>query len=187
MDERIGDYPDLEQLGAEVSVELFPESFTVRWDLCGATADFFASYFSQMPSCGADDDATQAEVENAISYVLNEAVENAVKFQAGGTITVKVGVYEDSLVFVVSNWIQASAADALRPRLHELVEGDAHELLLARVEANAANPEAGVSGLGFLTMITDYDARLGWRILAPDGADDRVHFHTMARLPIFRT
>ena len=187
MDERIGDYPDLEELDVEVAVELFPETFKVRWDLCGATADFFAHYFSQMPSCGAGDKLVEAEVENAISYVLNEVVENAVKFQLGGTITVKVGLHEKSLVFVVSNWIAASTADSLKPKLRELVTGDAHELLLQRVEENAANPEAGVSGLGFLTMITDYDANLGWRIHAPNGEADRVHFHTMARLPIFGT
>ena len=187
MDERIGDFPDLAELDAEVAIELFPESFEVRWDLCGATADFFASDFSQMPSCGADDDVLQAEVENAISYVLNEAVENAVKFQYGGTITVRVGVYERSLVFEVSNWISTAAANALRPRLRELIEGDAQEMLLQRVEENAANPEAGVSGLGFLTMITDYDAQLGWRLRAPEGEGERLQFHTMARLPIFRT
>ena len=98
-----------------------------------------------------------------------------------------VGVYERSLVFEVSNWISTAAANALRPRLRELIEGDAQEMLLQRVEENAANPEAGVSGLGFLTMITDYDAQLGWRLRAPEGEGERLQFHTMARLPIFRT
>ena len=83
--------------------------------------------------------------------------------------------------------ISTAAANALRPRLRELIEGDAQEMLLQRVEENAANPEAGVSGLGFLTMITDYDAQLGWRLRAPEGEGERLQFHTMARLPIFRT
>ncbi|MCB9703845.1 MAG: hypothetical protein H6711_18255 [Myxococcales bacterium] len=188
MDERIGDFPDLTALDAEVAIELYPETFPVRWDLCGATADFFATYFSRLPRCGGDDDdILRAEVENAISYVLNEAVENAVKFQRGGTITVRVGVHEGALVFVVGNWIARATADALRPRLRELIEGDAQEMLLRRVEENAANPAAGVSGLGFLTMITDYEAQLGWRISAPEEQAERVFFRTMARLPIHRT
>lgn len=187
MDERIGEFPDIDGLGAEVEIEFFPTSFPVRWDQCGATADFFASYFSRMPGSGGDDDAVQAEVSNAISYVLNEVVENAVKFQRGGTISVRVGTFDGDLIFVVGNWIDRTALEALRPRLRALVEGDAQEMLLQRVEENAANPESGVSGLGFLTMITDYDARLGWRITAPEGAGDRVHLATMARLPIHRT
>ena len=46
MDERIGDFPDLTALDAEVAIELYPETFPVRWDLCGATADFFATQSS---------------------------------------------------------------------------------------------------------------------------------------------
>ena len=184
MDEDIGTFEERAALEAEVAVELFPSHFAVRWDLCGATSDFFAAYFSRLPRCGGAD-APNQEVEGAISYVLNEVIENAVKFQSGGTITVKVGVDDEELVFVVTNWITAAAAAALRPRLFELVEGDAQELLLRRVEQNAENPEVGASGLGFLTMITDYEARLGWR-LRPAG-EGQVLLHTMARLPIHRT
>lgn len=186
MDERIGTFEGGEGLEAEVAVELFPAQFAVRWDQCGATSDFFAAYFSRLPRCR-DDEEANGEVEGAISYVLNEVIENAVKFQSGGTITVKVGLDGEELVFVVGNRISESAANALKPRVRELVTGDAQELLLRRVEQNAENPELGVSGLGFLTMITDYEARLGWSFTPVPESPGQVLLHTMARLPIHRT
>jgi hypothetical protein len=185
-DEDIGTYTEGE-LAALVEVELFPSNFAVRWDLCGATSDFFAAYFARLPECGGAPEANRG-VEGAISYVLNEVIENAVKFQAGGTIQVRVGldVDGDELVFVVTNLITEGAAQALRPRLEQLVAGDAQELLLQRVEENAANPEVGASGLGFLTMITDYEARLGWRLRPAADRRDLLLLHTMARLPVPR-
>jgi len=186
IDEHIGSYTEA-QLAAMVEVELFPSSFAVRWDLCGATSDFFAAYFARLPECGGEPEANRG-VEGAISYVLNEVIENAVKFQAGGTIHVRVGLdlHGDELVFVVTNWITRAAAHTLRPRLEQLVTGDAQELLLQRVEENAANPELGASGLGFLTMITDYEARLGWRLRAAADHPEQLLLHTMARLPVPR-
>jgi hypothetical protein len=175
MDAILGDYA-AGGLSAAVSLTLYPDSFPVRWSQASATADFVAGYLGAAPACRG-----REGLRGSLGYVLNELVENAVKFSAPGPISVAAGVTGGEVVLLVQNPLSAARAAELRPRLEELCQGDPAELLVARVEANAEDPTAPVSGLGFLTMMTDYGARLGWRF-EPDG--DGVRLSTMARLPI---
>ena len=57
----------------------------------------------------------------------------------------------------------ADAADATRQALlAEVTTRDPGDLLIERIEANAADENSSVSGLGILTLMNDYGARLGW-------------------------
>ena len=102
----------------------------------------------------------------------------------------KAGAYDyfrkpfelEELVAVVSNQILATTVEGLREKFRGLVAGDPTEMLVARVEANAVNPDAGVSGLGFLTMMADYGATLGWYFGAVEDNPQNVLLKTMARL-----
>ena len=52
---------------------------------------------------------------------------------------------------------------AFQAFLAEVETRDAGELLIERIEANAADDSSNGSGLGILTLMNDYGARLGWR------------------------
>ncbi len=187
MNESIGDFrDDWPSTGgsALASIVFYPADFAVRWSQCSATADFFAEYFAAVEACRSDDEAARGELVGTLSYVVNELVENAVKFSVGETVEVTVGVEAGELIVVVTNQILAATAPALVDRFRELLAGDPQELLFARVEANAEDPEAGVSGLGFLTMMSDYGARLGWRFAAVHDNRHNVLLTTMARLDV---
>ncbi|TIV43747.1 MAG: ATP-binding protein, partial [Mesorhizobium sp.] len=58
--------------------------------------------------------------------------------------------------------------------------------LIQRIEANAANPDAGRSGLGLLTLMSDYGARLAWIFSSAD-ENDRICLETYASIPISQT
>ena len=167
-----------------VSVVFYPADFAVRWSQCSATADFFAEYFAAVEACRSDDPAARDEFIGTLSYVVNELVENAVKFSVGETVEVTVGVEDGELIVMAANQILATTATPLIEKFRELLAGDPQELLFARVEANAEDPEAGVSGLGFLTMMSDYAARLGWRFAAVHDNPHNVLLTTMARLEV---
>lgn len=51
--------------------------------------------------------------------------------------------------------------------MRELLENDPNDLYIQRLETSGA--EESVSGLGFLTMLNDYGAELGWRFELPEG------------------
>ena len=98
MDWRIGFFTNTQELEPDLVLTLFPKSFPVQWSLCSAIADFCSEYFSSLE--------TSKETRSAINYVLNELVENAVKFSFGDTITVSLSMDKNELVmFVGSTWI----------------------------------------------------------------------------------
>jgi hypothetical protein len=124
------------------------------------------------------------EIAGAVGFVLNELVENAVKFREHGNIDVTVGLEREGVVCLVSNSILTSTVPALRARLYELTQGDPGLLLRRQVEANSTNVKGGKgagSGLGYFILMNDLGVRLGWE-LAPI-SDSSFSITTMARIP----
>ena len=60
---------------------------------------------------------------------------------------------------------------------------DPGELLIERIEENAENANSSGSGLGLLTLMSDYGARLGWRF-QPAAEADAIRLDTYAALDI---
>ena len=61
--------------------------------------------------------------------------------------------------------------------------GDPAIMLIERIEANAENPDLGTSGLGLLTLMSDYSVQLGWKFADAD-ADEAVMLETHVGLPL---
>jgi hypothetical protein len=184
MSEIIGVYSLDDSFSEHMSLTLYPDSFAVRWSLCNLTANFMAEYFGELfPEIDGEDRLiSRDEVSGAIGYVLNELVENAVKFNQYGDITVTVGMGREDLVCLVSNQITNSAVPALREKLLELTQEDPGELLRRQAEANAEDSENTGSGLGYLIIMNDYGVSLGWK-LDPISVNS-FSIKTMARIPI---
>ena len=47
--------------------------------------------------------------------------------------------------------------------IQKLLASNPEELYIEQMEINAENPDNGRSKLGFLTMLNDYGAKLGWK------------------------
>lgn len=184
MDGIIGEYRDVGDAGPRVTLVFYPGAFPVRWNQCSVTADFFAEYFATVDDAGLADESDRREFVGSVGYILNELVENAVKFNAGGTVVVDAGVEGGEFIVVVSNEVTVADVEGLREKFGELISNDPQELLLRRVEENAMNPEISTSGLGFLTMLSDYKAKLGWRFEATPGNPDNATLRTTARLQV---
>lgn len=168
----IGDFdPELDRSDRLVVV-FHPGAGMQHWRRAAWTADFAAGWFGARSS--ADD----------IAYALNELVENAIKFTAGGAVTVELCRLPGELSMRVDNRTTSDTVPAIEARFTELVTGDPWELMIARVEENADNPESTQSGLGFLTLLTDYGARLGWCITRSGQPEHHALVRTMVRLPM---
>lgn len=184
MSETIGVYSLGDSFTEHLSLTLYPDSSPVRWNLCNLAANFISQYFAEIFP---DNDAegrllSKAEISGAIGFVLNELVENAVKFNANGDIALTVGIDREDLVCLISNNIPSSKAAGITRTLLALTQDDPNELLFQRAQANAEDSSEGGSGLGYLIIMTDYGVSLGWKL--DPVSPTNYSIKTMARIPI---
>jgi hypothetical protein len=153
------------------------EPLELSWHHCGVTSDFLGEYFSR--SCGRGIDAVDAR--HSISYMINEILENAVKFRHGGDIEIRSSLEEDLFEIQIVNCVDPETATKFQTHLAGLLEREPGELLLERIEENALNPESSGSGLGLLTLMSDYGAKMGWSF-ASERVSEGVELTTYASL-----
>ncbi len=165
-----GDYP-LETTPSREHLTMVFSAATVplkeRWHNNALSADFLADYFANFFP-GTETAPTQtsfrAEIRGTISYIANELLENGLKFNydPNHSISVRLELHADRLVFSLKNSISPDIVAGFQAFLVELIASEPLEMYVTVVEQNALE-DKGSSGLGFLTMLNDYGARLGWR------------------------
>ena len=176
MSEHIGCYTRDTELRDDIALTIPAESFPVRWALCSVTADFIGTFCAELLG----DDRGQGTAH--LIFVANELIENAIKFNHGGDVTVRGALEAGEVVFIVSNGVSAEVLPALRQRFLELCDEDPSVLLIQQIEANVEQGSSSNSKLGLLTLLNDYGARLGWR-LEPH-APGSYRLDSMARVPL---
>jgi hypothetical protein len=149
----------------------------ISWQHCSLTSDFLGDFFAGHADGGID----PREMRHSIGYLVNELLENAVKFRAPGDIEIEAGFHDSTFGISVQNRVDAGTARRFQALLAEITAGDPGELLIERIERNAADPQSGGSGLGILTLMNDYGAHLGWKFL-PDAEDGLYRLETYAAL-----
>jgi hypothetical protein len=86
----------------------------------------------------------------------------------------------------VLNDVDGDDVSEFQSLLANITVGDPKDLLIQRIEANAANPDMAGSGLGLLTLMSDYGARMAW-IFSTADESDRICLETYASIPISQT
>jgi hypothetical protein len=145
-----------------------------RWRNNRLSAHFVADYLSNFLPVDEDDPSREKRIKNskgAVSYVANELLENAMKFNDEQSYEkVKFGIHfientEVTAVIFATNSVKPEGADRFKEFIEELLSCDRDELkelYIKHIERTAeANSES--SGLGLLTMIIDYSAKIGWK------------------------
>ncbi|UES46850.1 slr1658 superfamily regulator [Roseibium aggregatum] len=156
---------------------LMAEPLELSWHHCGLTSDFIGEYFSR--ACGTGIDPVDAR--HSISYMINEILENAIKFRHGGDIAIHSSLEEQTFEIRIVNRIDQETAVKFQGHLKALLDREPGELLLERIEENALNPDSSGSGLGLLTLMSDYEAKLGWSF-ASERVSEGVELTTYASL-----
>jgi hypothetical protein len=159
-----------------------------RWRNNGLSADFMADYFATFfpGSEGATTETdTKAEVKSAVSFIANELLENAMKFndeRSPQPISMTLQMHSDRLVFLVTNSLNPQAVGKFQAFIEELTTSDPGELYVIRLEKNAE--EESESGLGLLTMMNDYQAKLGWQFKTVQKDPEAIAVTTMVQLTV---
>lgn len=142
-----------------------------RWRTNGLSADFIADYL-QTFFVGSDTDNRNdsapipVQSKNAVKYIANELLENAMKFHdESAQLQTKIVFHLccQKLIFQVNNTVNLENAEKFKEFIHKLLQSDPQELYIQQMEANAREDSTGHSGLGFLSMVCDYSAHLGWK------------------------
>ena len=158
-----------------------------RWRNNGLSADFLADYLSTFfPGNDAETLDKRAELTNAVGYVANELLENAMKFSYAPTrrsVSITMKLDADSVWFYTSNSIDPQSVAGYQAFIQHLLAADPDQLYMEQLIANAEeDAESDSSGLGFLTMINDYNATLGWKFYCIDEDSEVTMVTTMVRL-----
>jgi len=145
------------------------KSLKQRWRNNGLSADFLADYlttFFPIDNAVPETVNRQAEIKSAISYIANELLENAMKFNDDSSqypISVKLQLSTDEIIFYITNSVKPKQVEGFKAFIENLCNSDPQDLYIERLEANAENEDSTASGLGLLTMVNDYMAKLGWK------------------------
>lgn len=147
-------------------VQVLPDDLLAEWQRCGETADFLSHYVGHhLPN--------PEQAVNVLSTVLNELVENAIKFSADKRQRVSLGAsyYGDTVSMTATNPATAKQVETLHGLIVQLLEEDPEVLFLKRIEESAILDDDS-SGLGLITIKKDFLARVGvrFRDLPPSAA-----------------
>jgi hypothetical protein len=150
----------------------------LSWKHSGMTSDFIADVMA-LPYAGSK--SSHNQVHHDIGYLSNELIENAIKFRQPGAIIVEAGTSHGSFFMRVRNAIDSETSSRFKDLLHRIISRDPGELLLEQIETNAMSDTSG-SGLGLLTLLSDYNAKMAWEF--EDHYDQHMLLTTTAAVAI---
>ncbi|MEG4009413.1 DUF6272 family protein [Microcoleus sp. Pol11C1] len=162
-----------------------------RWRNNRLSAHFVADYLSSFLPVDEEDASSEKRIKEskgAVSYVANELLENAIKFNKDDiNYKVKFGIHfigETEVIAVIfaSNSVNPEGANKLKEFIEEIMDSDPNELYLQQLEKNAES-ESDTSGLGLLTMINDYSAKIGWKF-EPRPDSDTIIVTTVVQIRV---
>lgn len=166
-----GDFIDNSSPSPEyLTIGFSPSSMPLKqlWRNNGLSASFIADYL--VTFFPVDEDESDAldkrnKMIGAARYVVNELLENAMKFSdeiSQYPVSIKLELKKDCLVFHATNAINPQAVPAFQALIQELTTSNSYELFMRRLLENTRD-NWDKSGLGLLTIMNDYMAKLGWK------------------------
>jgi hypothetical protein len=165
---------------SQMTLRFFEGPLALDWMHCGALAKYIGNHYSGLAGGHRLD---PVEAGHSINYLVNELMENAVKFRAPGTVELQTSLLFGSFTLRLSNVIEPDTATKFQALLEQITSRDAGDLIIERLEANAAEPDSEGSGIGILTLISDYGVQLGWTFSSQDtGQAIRLETHAVLAL-----
>ena len=166
-------------------------SLQKRWENNCLSADFIADYFrnfyisKQEELSETSDESNIENLRDAVKYIANELLENAMKFQAKDVIVsakIVLALYEKEIIFYIQHGVTTEQALILQAFIENLLSHDAQELYLEAMRSSAKEENLNYSGMGLLSIICDHNAKLGWKIQSLPKDDKHKVVTTMTSL-----
>ncbi|MBW4670283.1 MAG: ATP-binding protein [Cyanomargarita calcarea GSE-NOS-MK-12-04C] len=161
-----------------------------RWRNNGLSADFIAEYLTTFFPRDTHEDSktnTKSEIKSAVSYIANELLENAIKYCDANVeypITLHLELQSNEVRIFINNSVTASGVEKFKSFIKELSDSNPDEFYLRQLEKNAEDENNDGSGLGFLTIVNDYCAKIGWKFQIVQHEPDLIAVTTMVQLTV---
>ncbi|MBT9315942.1 slr1658 superfamily regulator [Leptothoe spongobia] len=158
------------------------------WPNSNLSAKFVSEYISiffPADNNRSDQLRQRTEITDAARYITNELLENAFKFsctRAKQPVQMCLYHYSNRLVITVTNTAHTNNIKSFRSLIHDLTTLDLTELYVERLEKNLDHKNAYSSGLGFITILINYNTKLGWKIEQSSPESDCFLVTTMVQL-----
>ncbi|MGD1910531.1 MAG: DUF6272 family protein [Rivularia sp. (in: cyanobacteria)] len=192
-----GDFVESTRKEENLTLGFSPSSVPIqeRWCNNGLSADYIADYLTSILHTDENESSNSkylAEIKSSASYIANELLENGMKYcneQKDYSITFHVELVADEIRFFLENTIIPARAQKLKDFIEELNNSDPDELYIRQLEkaAEAENDANTSSGLGFLSIINDYSAKLGWKFQTLSQNPSSMSVTTLVRLMVQQT
>jgi hypothetical protein len=154
--ETLGSFVEVfEGIRTQVSMRISPSDLGGFWNRCGLTANFGAAFIAY-------NHPDQQNTRNTLSFILNELVENGVKFSTGRDkqLTINMMETDDKIIFEVTNFVTYENYKKFREYSQYILDGE--NISEKYLEVLQEQKDAGASGrLGLLTISDNFNARLG--------------------------
>jgi len=146
---------------SELSLQVQAIDFVIQWRRCGMTADYLADFLAYAYE-------HREVAKNVVSTVVNELIENAVKFSPDKSRPIWVSVRNlgSALQLETVNFADESQVASFQKTLATLAQGKAEDLFLAQIDRSPSGDQTG-SGVGLIVLCRDYSATLAVRAV-PD-------------------
>ena len=170
---RLGDRIDFKEgVDTSFTMRFLPLDMFDDWQRGSALSDFAARYFGH--------NFPGEEQFSLLSTVVNELVENAVKFTANNSMPVELTLKraKDRMLIQTANTIPVHRCQPFMAVCQELFEKDLDGLYVERVKQDQENSSA--SGLGLLLIKKDYSSKLSFEFQFDE--DNTVRVTAIAEL-----
>jgi hypothetical protein len=191
MAQTFGDFVELQEGDGEyLKIGFHPSSIPLqqRWRNNGLSADFLADYLSTFfPGEDLASAERQSQIKDAVGYIANELLENCMKYSHASkqhVVSIEMFLEPEAITLYTSNGIAAGRIAAFQAFIQRLLSEDVDALYTEQLERSAADDDTCASGMGFLTMLSDYGVKIAWRFVAPDRPGEAVGLTTMVRMPL---
>ena len=173
-------------------IQFSPSSVPIKqqWRNNGLSANFMADFlltFFPSKSGAINTEEQKNEIQGIICYVANELLENAMKFtdeRVQEPVSLTLYLLSDRLVFLSTNSISSQSKEKLQQFIQRLTPSNFNQLYAEQLEKSALDESNSSAGLGILTMMNDYLAKVGWKLEKIQDQPEIISVTTMVQLVI---
>jgi hypothetical protein len=154
------------------------------WESSSLSAKFLSTFWgSFFPVHDPFSEKVKKLVEDEVHYICAELLGNAVKFSYEPQFMIEICLYlhHHELRFYVTNSLNPYHIDVFQEFIQRILNENPQELFLEQMEKNVLE-ESMESGVGYLTLVKDYNVTLAWKFQETEKRTVTV----LARLPVVR-
>ncbi|QTA87217.1 slr1658 superfamily regulator [Desulfonema magnum] len=155
------------------------------WESSSLSAEFLSTFWGKFFPINKEAEVTSDIGKDEVHYICGELLGNAIKFSFSPNYMIEICLYlhQSELRFYVTNSVNPAELEEFQSFIRKLLTENTQQLFVEQMEKNASE-DSNESGVGYLTLINDYNVSVAWKF---EGIEAGIQSVTaLARMPIVR-